>query len=36
MEKLQYDLYYLKHRSAYFDLGIVLKTIATVLGHSGR
>lgn len=36
MEKLQYDLYYLKHRSIYFDLGIFLKTAATVLGRGGR
>lgn len=36
MEKLQYDLYYLKHRSIYFDLGIFLKTVATVLGREGR
>ncbi len=36
MEKLQYDLYYLKHRSIYFDLGIFLKTISTVLGRGGR
>jgi len=36
MEKLQYDLYYLKHRSVYFDLAIFLKTIATVLGREGR
>jgi lipopolysaccharide/colanic/teichoic acid biosynthesis glycosyltransferase len=36
MEKLQYDLYYLKHRSIYFDLGIFLKTVATMLGRGGR
>jgi lipopolysaccharide/colanic/teichoic acid biosynthesis glycosyltransferase len=36
IEKLQYDLYYLKHRSLYLDLAIFLKTIATVLGRSGR
>jgi len=36
MEKLQYDLYYLKHRSIYFDLAIFLKTVATVLGRGGR
>jgi len=35
-EKLQYDLYYLKHRSLYLDLGITLKTIATMLGREGR
>ena len=36
IEKLQYDLYYLKHRSIYFDLAIFLKTAATVLGRGGR
>jgi len=36
MEKLQYDLYYLKNRSIYFDVAIIFKTVATVLGRSGR
>jgi len=36
IEKLQYDLYYLKHRSIYFDLVIFFKTVATVLGRGGR
>jgi len=36
MEKLQHDLYYLKHRSVSLDLSIVLKTIATMLFHEGR
>ena len=36
LEKLQYDLFYLKHRSLYLDLVITLKTIATVLGRGGR
>ncbi|MFZ4648186.1 MAG: sugar transferase [Patescibacteria group bacterium] len=36
LEKLQYDLFYLKHRSPYLDLTIVLKTIATVLSKGGR
>ena len=36
MEKLQYDLFYLKHRSLYLDATIVLKTIATVLSRGGR
>jgi exopolysaccharide biosynthesis polyprenyl glycosylphosphotransferase len=35
-EKLQYDLYYLKHRSLYFDIAIFLKTVATVIGRQGR
>lgn len=36
MEKLQHDLFYLKHRSLSFDLSIALKTIATMLYHEGR
>jgi lipopolysaccharide/colanic/teichoic acid biosynthesis glycosyltransferase len=33
--KLQYDLYYIKHRSL-FDLNIALKTITTVLFYRGQ
>lgn len=36
LKKLQNDLYYIKHRSIYLDLSIILKTIATVLARSGR
>jgi exopolysaccharide biosynthesis polyprenyl glycosylphosphotransferase len=36
MEKLQHDLYYLKHRSLSLDLSITLKTVATVIFHEGR
>ena len=36
IEKLQYDLYYLKHRSIYFDVAIFFKTVATVLERGGR
>lgn len=36
LEKLQYDLYYLKHRSFYLDLSIALRTFATVLSREGR
>ncbi|MCK9204699.1 MAG: sugar transferase [Bacteroidales bacterium] len=36
MEKLQHDLYYLKHRSLYLDMTIILKTFATVIFHEGR
>ena len=36
LEKLQYDLYYLKHRSFYLDLSITLKTIATIFSRLGR
>jgi exopolysaccharide biosynthesis polyprenyl glycosylphosphotransferase len=34
--KLEYDLFYLKHRSIYLDLSIALKTIATMLSRNGR
>jgi exopolysaccharide biosynthesis polyprenyl glycosylphosphotransferase len=34
--KLQYDLYYIKHRSFYLDLNIALKTITTVLFYRGQ
>ena len=36
MEKLQYDLYYIKNRSIFLDLAIVMKTIIIVLGFKGR
>ena len=35
-EKLQYDLYYIKHRSFVFDLGIILNTIKRILTAKGR
>ena len=34
-EKLQYDLYYIKHMSLRLDALIALKTIRTVLFQSG-
>ena len=34
--KLQYDLYYIKHRSVFLDLNIVIKTISTVLFYRGQ
>jgi lipopolysaccharide/colanic/teichoic acid biosynthesis glycosyltransferase len=34
-EKLQYDLFYIKHMSLPFDLYIVLETVKTVLVRSG-
>lgn len=34
--KLQYDLYYIKHRSIYLDLDIIFKTISTVLFYRGQ
>ncbi len=35
-EKLQYDLYYIKHRTLIFDLAIVLQTIRIVMVGGGR
>ncbi|HEY9898048.1 MAG TPA: sugar transferase [Pantanalinema sp.] len=34
-EKLNYDLYYLKHRSWWFDLLILLRTVGVVLNKTG-
>lgn len=34
--KLQYDLYYIKHRSVFLDLNIVIKTFGTVLFYRGQ
>ncbi len=36
MEKLQYDLYYIKNRSFYLDLIIILKTIKIILTAKGQ
>jgi exopolysaccharide biosynthesis polyprenyl glycosylphosphotransferase len=36
LEKLQYDLYYIKNRSFMLDLSILLKTIKTVLSGGGQ
>jgi lipopolysaccharide/colanic/teichoic acid biosynthesis glycosyltransferase len=35
-EKLQYDLYYIKHRSVGLDFSILLKTASTILRFEGR
>jgi exopolysaccharide biosynthesis polyprenyl glycosylphosphotransferase len=35
-KKLQYDLYYVKNRSALLDMSIFFKTISTVFARSGR
>lgn len=35
-QKLQYDLYYIKHRSFLFDLEIIVKTFYNVMTFSGR
>jgi len=36
MEKLQYDLFYVKNRSLFLDFTIALKTIITLMARSGR
>jgi lipopolysaccharide/colanic/teichoic acid biosynthesis glycosyltransferase len=36
MIKLEYDLYYIKHRNLLMDLIILLRTPGTVLGFRGR
>lgn len=36
LEKLQYDLYYVKNRSLGLDLSIALKTLLTIVSRSGR
>ncbi len=33
--KLSYDLYYIKNRSFFLDIGIAIKTIAALLSRSG-
>jgi sugar transferase (PEP-CTERM system associated) len=35
LEKLKYDLYYIKHMSLFFDLMIILETIKTILQRRG-
>ena len=34
--KLEYDLYYIKHRTLAMDVSIILRTIGTVLRRTGR
>jgi exopolysaccharide biosynthesis polyprenyl glycosylphosphotransferase len=34
--KLQYDLYYIKHRGLFLDLNVFVKTISTVLYYRGQ
>lgn len=36
LEKIKYDLYYIKNRSLFFDLTIILKTARVVLGGRGQ
>ncbi|HEX8563095.1 MAG TPA: exopolysaccharide biosynthesis polyprenyl glycosylphosphotransferase [Flavobacterium sp.] len=34
--KLQYDLYYIKHRSIFLDINIIVKTFSTILFYRGQ
>lgn len=36
LTKLQYDLYYIKHRSLFLDFNIIVKTLSTVLYYRGQ
>ncbi len=36
LKKLQYDLFYIKNRSIYLDITIILKTIRTIIMRQGR
>lgn len=36
LEKLQYDLYYIKHRGLFLDLSILLKTLSTIVFFRGQ
>ena len=36
LEKLQYDLFYMKHRSLALDINILIKTLSTVIFYRGQ
>lgn len=36
IKKLQYDLFYIKHRSVFLDINILIKTISTILFYRGQ
>ncbi|MBT0608467.1 sugar transferase [Aequorivita echinoideorum] len=36
LEKLQYDLYYIKHRSLFLDITIIIKTLSTIVFYRGQ
>ncbi len=36
LKKLQYDLYYIKHRNVFLDLNIAIKTLSTVIFYRGQ
>ena len=36
LTKLQYDLFYIKHRSVFLDFNIFIKTLSTILFYRGQ
>ncbi len=36
LTKLQYDLFYIKHRSLFLDINIIVKTLSTILYYRGQ
>ena len=34
--KLQYDLYYIKHRSFFLDINILIRTLSTIIFYRGQ
>ncbi len=36
LEKLQYDLYYIKHRNIFLDINILVKTLSTIIFFRGQ
>ncbi|SDW60438.1 exopolysaccharide biosynthesis polyprenyl glycosylphosphotransferase [Aequorivita viscosa] len=36
LEKLQYDLYYIKHRSLFLDVVVIIKTLSTIVFFRGQ
>ena len=36
LEKLQYDLYYIKHRNVFLDINILTKTLSTIIFFRGQ
>ena len=36
LRKLQYDLYYIKHRGVFLDYKIIMKTLSTIIFYRGQ
>ncbi|WP_342747854.1 sugar transferase [Nonlabens arenilitoris] len=36
LRKLQYDLFYIKHRSLFLDVRIIVKTLSTIIFFKGQ